>query len=365
MGGAAVFDDARHVVAGADMNGPANPLSSFSLDMLARGAARLRPQQPALADAGAGAGGEAWTFADLSRMATAFGNRLRDAGLPSGARLLVVGVARTGATVAIFGAIHAGFEPVIAPPHWPMQALAGLARACAAAAIAGPTAYGALDGEHLLFETAAATRDIRIVATFGPGTSDGAFDLSPRALARMTQSDDAREAAQDARPRIGFVDPVAPSCRPKFLTQNRLVDNGFAIIEAMRAAAECPIVSLVGPTTMAGFVAGPLAAILAGLEFLQFGPVHASGLAALLERRGRVHLVAPARILPLLAEAGLCDAGALAGLVLIGADFADADLGGIGCPVLRLPAAPVDRLLRDRPLTETGGVSALAAPARR
>jgi hypothetical protein len=343
MGRAPLHEYARNLVeeTGVTAMEPAHPLAAVGLDMLARAACRLRPDGAALTDAGAGAGGETWTFDDVNRMTATFGGWLHDFGLAPGARIVIVGVGRSGAILAILGAIGAGFEPIVVPPSLDARAIGDLANASGAVAIAGPTEFGALDGERLLFEAAALAQDVRIVATFGPGASDGALDLSPRVLARSSPGADHRDGAP-SRPRIGFVSGSATP-RAHFVAQSRLVERGLDLVRSMRFEPGVPILGLMGPASMGGLIGGPIAALLAGLELVQFGPFQAAGLAALLERRGRVHLLAPAAILPRLRHARLLDEGVLAGLLLVERiedRLTTADVDAIGCQCQRLPAMP-------------------------
>ena len=119
MSGSTVSKDSR-------MN-DAHPLSGFGIAMLARGAARLRPERTAVKDAGGDC--EALTFADLDQRAGALGAELASAGLEAHDRIAIAGAATTGTLIAILGTLGAGHSISLVPTHLDANALAAHARA--------------------------------------------------------------------------------------------------------------------------------------------------------------------------------------------------------------------------------------------
>lgn len=272
-----------------------HPLAAFGLDMLARGAARLRGERIALAEAGEGAQAPV-TYRDLDRLTLAFSAHAAECGLKPGERILVVGAARIGVATAILGALGARLEPVIAPAHLTPGALAFLAQSCGATAVVGPTRYGAFDAESAMMEIAASAPDIRILGSLGPGVCDGAVDFSPAGLAE-TIDVAPHGPSRGAPPRIGLVlQPDQKTPRATFLTQSDIVAQALDFASRLRLTAEQPILSTLSPASLAGLVAGPVAALLAGAPLTWFGPFEAKGFVALVDDLAPCHLVAPEAI---------------------------------------------------------------------
>lgn len=290
-----------------------HPLAAFGLDMLARGAARLRGDRPAISEAGPAAAASALTYRDLDRLVVAFAARAIECGLKAGDRVVVLGATRIGAIVAILGSLAAGLEPVIAPAHFSAGALAFLAQSTGATAVFGPTLFGGLDAEQLLLEAAALAPDIRVVGSLGPGVGDGMIDFSQQGLGGGGGSP-ARVHREEA-PRIGLAlraDQRAP--RAAFLTQSAIVAQALDIVAAARMTADRTIVSTLSPASPAGLIAGPVAALLAGAPLVLFGPFDAAGLTLLVDRSAPCHLIAPEAVGESLVRSGFC--GSLASLAL-------------------------------------------------
>ena len=318
------------------MTGP-HPLAAFGLDTVARGAARLRADRVAIMEAGAGADPSPLTYGEFDRLTVAFSAQARACGLLPGERVLIVGAARASVAVAILGAIGAALEPVVAPAHLTPAALAFLAQTTGAAAIMGPTRFGAFDAEKAMMEIAATAPGVRLVGSLGPRESDGAVDFSPAALRAR---DDAQEinAKASAPPRIGLVlAPEQKAPRVVFISQSEIVAIALDFASRLRLNGERPILSTLSPSSLAGLAAGPVAALLVGAPLTWFGPFEADGFIAALEAASPCHLIAPQAIAPDLAAAGLIAPGRLESLSLASrTDAAALPSIGAACPVALL-----------------------------
>ncbi len=284
---------------------PAHPLAAFGLDMLARGAARLRGDRPAIAEAGPGSRADALTYRELDELIAAFAMRAAECGLRPGDRAIIVGAQRIGVVAAIFGALAAGVEPVVAPAHAGPGALAFLAQATGTTALFAPVAFGPLDLEAVMLEAAADAPEIRFIGSLGPGEADGAIDFSPFGLAEVAAATAAPARRADP-PRIGLVvQPDQKAPRATFITQGALVAQGLEVVSALNLRPDRALVSTLSAASLAGLVCGPVAALLSGAPLALFGPFEATGLAALLERNRPATLVAPAALAEDFSAAGL------------------------------------------------------------
>jgi non-ribosomal peptide synthetase component E (peptide arylation enzyme) len=156
-----------------------HPIAAFTLDALTAGAAKLRPDRAALAEAGPGLPTQALKYGGFDRQVRALAQHFTDLGLASGERVLIVTGARTACVVATIAALAAGLEPLLVPVGLEAAELAAVAASSGCVAIAGPTSYAALNLEETLFDAAARSETIRVVATLGPAEADGAIDLAP------------------------------------------------------------------------------------------------------------------------------------------------------------------------------------------
>ncbi len=293
-----------------------HPLAAFGLDTVARGAARLRADRVAFVEAGQGARSEPATYGDFDRLTLAFSGHLRACGIAPGERILIVGAARIGVAVAILGAIGAGVEPVIAPAHLSPAALAFLAQSTGAAALVGPTRYGAFDAEKAMMDTAATAPGIRLVGSLGPGECDGAVDLSPAAL-REPVDRPILHVTTSATPRIGLtLAPEQKAPRVVFLSQSEVVAIALEFASRLRLNGERQILSTLSPASLAGLATGPVAALFFGAPLTWFGPFDAQGFIETLDKAGPCHLIAPETIAADLAAAGLIAPGRLESLSL-------------------------------------------------
>lgn len=284
---------------------PAHPLAAFGLDMLARGAARLRADRPAVAEAGAGAIAEALSYRELDRTIAAFAARAAECGLRPGDRAIVVGAQRISVVSAIFGILAAGAEPVVAPAHLGPGALAFLAQATGATALFAPVAFGALDLETIMLEAAADAPEVRFIGSLGPGEADGAIDFSVRGLEGLAATTGAPARRADP-PRVGLViQPDQKAPRASFVAQGALVAQGLEIVSALDLRPDRALVSTLSPASLAGLVCGPIAALLSGAPLALFGPFDTAGLAGLLQRSRPATLVAPSALADDFGAAGL------------------------------------------------------------
>ena len=90
-----------------------------------------------------------------------------------------------------------------------------------------------------------------------------------------------------------------------------------AFVDQLKLAGGDLVVSLLTPTSPAGFLAGVLAPLQSGADLVWQAPFSARRLAELLGERGPAHLVAPAAIAPALGAAGLLGVDGVATLTLI------------------------------------------------
>jgi hypothetical protein len=314
-----------------------HPLAAFGLDTVARGAARLRADRVAILEAGPGASSTPTTYGEFDRLTLAFSAHARACGLIPGERVLIVGATRIGVAVAILGAIGAGLEPVIAPAHLSPATLAFLAQSTGAAAIVGPTRFGAFDAEKAMLEIAATAPGVRLVGSLGPGECDGAVDFSPAGLCDPVDAN-AFGAKPATPPRIGLVlAPEQKAPRVVFVSQSEIVAIALNFASRLRLNAERPILSTLSPASLAGLATGPVAALLVGAPLNWFGPFEAQSFVAALEAAGPCHLIAPEAIAADLAAAGLIAPGRLESLSLSTRDGeAPPPAIGAACPVALL-----------------------------
>lgn len=280
---------------------PQHPLGAYGLDMLARGAARLRGGRLAVAEHGAGAVAASLLYRDLDALALGFAARARECGLAPGARALIVGANRVGVVVALVGALAAGLEPALAPAHVEAPALSALARETGAASLFGALDYGEADWEGVLFEAAASAPEVRVVGALSAGAGDMA-DFSPAALAGAHF-----QASYAQRPpRIGLA-RLDGEPRVDYFQQSALVAEALGLIAQLALSSETPIVATLSPASRGGLVAGTVAALLSGAPLHLFGPFEGARLMATLEALEGACLVAPAEALDDFADAGALD----------------------------------------------------------
>jgi acyl-CoA synthetase (AMP-forming)/AMP-acid ligase II len=287
-------------------------LAPYSLDTLLAGAARLRPQTIAFADRR-----RACSYSAAASQVAALARLFVDCGLQEGERLLFVGGAEISLVTGLIAALRAGFEPVLAPLDLGLDALSAYANAVNAAALIAPTDYGELKPLETCFQAAAAVASIRLVATLGPSEIDGAVDLSPEAVLRFAAAhpDNGLERGKPAPapPRIVTLD--RRTHKPVAHEQATLMAASFDFSARAEIGRTTPILSTLPPTSFAGLVAGPFAALLSGARLYLHGPFAADDFMRCREQAGNAHLVVPAAIAPDLCNAAILDGLASAVLV--------------------------------------------------
>jgi len=275
--------------------------AAYSLDTLISGAARLRPQALALADRTA-----AVPFDLLAGQATALARLMMDCGLRPGDRILLTGGADASLVIAIIAALRGGFEPALAPLDLDASDLSAYARAINAAALAGPSDYGAPIAPETYLAAAASAPSIRFVATLGPQEIDGTVDFSTPAVLRYAagRSDmslDRREAFN--APRIITFDRGRKV--PVVHNQATLMAAGLDFIALASVGRETPILSTLPPTSFAGLVTGPLAALLSGTTLYLEGPFEVESFLKRFDAIDHAHLILPRAVAADFAQAGL------------------------------------------------------------
>jgi hypothetical protein len=300
-------------VSEADALARKHPISAFSLDALTSGAAKLRPDRVALAEAGPDAPTEVLTYGAFAAQVGAVAQHLRLLGLAPGERILILAGARAACIVTAIAALAAGLEPLLVRIGFDGPQLAAIAASAGCAAIAGPTWYGELNLEETLLEAAARSETIRLVATLGPGEADGAVDLAPERL-----PGDAGKLpfpAPDLRPRIGTLNVRNEAV---FHEQSALLAAALDLVGKAEIAAGSHLLSTLAPASFASLVAGPVASLLSGAPLTLFGPFEAARFLALLDCAEPHHCIVPAAILPDMAEAGLLRDSVLASVIAVG-----------------------------------------------
>ncbi|MFZ1960040.1 MAG: AMP-binding protein [Methylovirgula sp.] len=310
----------------------------YSLDTLVTGAARLRPETTALADRT-----RACSYAAFATDVAALARLLVDCGLQPGERLLILGGAEISLLTTLVAALRAGFEPALAPLDLGVAELSAYARGVNAAALIGPSEYGDLKLADAYFEVAAAVHSIRLVATLGPGEVDGAVDLRHAAIARYAAAhpDNGLERGKPAPAPARIVTLDRRRGASVAHEQATLMAASFDFGARAAIGRETPVLSTLPPTSFAGLVAGPFAALLSGAALHLHGPFAADDFLKCRARAGHAHLVVPAAIASELAGAGILDG--LASAVLVSRLAADDEYAppppfACPCPLIDLYA---------------------------
>ena len=123
--------------------------------------------------------------------------------------------------------------------------LVAIAAAANCTAIVGASSYAEIDLEEVLFETAARSETIRIVATLGPGAADGAIDLAPE---RLSLRDAKLSVAADHRPRIGT---LSTQNQPIFHEQGALLSAALEFVGKAEIGAGSRLLSTLAPASFA------------------------------------------------------------------------------------------------------------------
>jgi hypothetical protein len=316
----------------ADALARKHPIAAFRLDALAAGAAKLRPEHVALAEAGPDGPLRSVSYGEFDSQVRACSQHLRDLGLAPDERILILSGARAACLVLSMAALAAGLEPLLAPIGLASAQLASIAASARCVMIVGPTSYGELNLEETLFEAAAHSETIRFVATLGPSQADGAIDFAPERLPVA----DAKLApvGSEIRPRIGTLNGQR---EPVFHEQSALLAAALDLVGKAEIAAGAHLLSMLAPASFASLVTGPVASLLSGATLTLLGPFDAASFLAFLDRNEPSHCVVPAAILPEMAQAGLFRKGVLASAIAVARDETMIALSG-ECPLIEVHA---------------------------
>ena len=244
------------------------------------------------------------TAAQAVCRAARLASHLRLGGLRRGERVLIVAGAQAEAIVALAGVLRAGLEPVLASCGMNPVELATFARVSDAAALIGPSRYGALDLGDLYLSAAAIADSVRGVLTQGPTLIDGAVDVSFEALDGPPMPDDLHGANAEM-PTIATL--AGPKLAPRLIIHRQAALLGAALSLVERAQINPPqrLLSLLPPASLAGLVGGPFAALAGASRLVLHGPFRAARFLAhcdageprASDRPDRaIHLLAPAEI---------------------------------------------------------------------
>ena len=165
---------------------------------------------------------------------------------------------------------------------------------------------------------------IRLLATLGPGEVDGAVDLSAASVLRYaaTHRDDGLERGKPAPAPPQIITLDRRRLKPVAHAQTTLMAAGLDFVARAEIGRATPILSTLPPTSFAGLVAGPFAALLSGATLHLHGPFAADDFLKTRDRAGHAHLVVPAAIAPDLVGAAILEG--LASMVLVSRLSADA-----------------------------------------
>lgn len=302
-----------------------DPFELGGLDALLTTAVRSSPHTVLFADDAGDVGA-----AVLARRVRALAERFRLSGLRRGERVLIVAGAQVQTLAAIVAAVRAGLEPALARPGLGAVELAAHAGAAQAAALIGPSFYGEPIGETYL--SAAALADtIRLIATHGAAPTDGALDISAAALDASSEPPDA-ETGEPLLEMPLIATFAGPGEAPRLVShrQAALFADALSLVEQARINPSRAILSLLSPSSRAGLVAGPFAALVGASKLVLHGPFDSATLLGRLDAEPGIHLVAPAAI----GEALSADALAAApGSLILVSRFVDSEAFALPAPL--------------------------------
>ena len=229
--------------------------------------------------------------------------QISQCGLKPGERILLVTGANLRSLAVLFAALRAGLEPALVPCGLGPVELAAYARVADAVALAGPTHYGALALGDAYLSAAALSETIRLVATLGPATVDGAADFSSSVRAAVSVPGPTRLDVEAAV----IVTFEGPAAAPAAVAhrQTSLFAAALALIDQARINPTKPILSTIVPASLAGLVAGPFAALIGASGLVLHGPFESRAFLAAYDAAPDAHLVAPAEVGPLLRNAAM------------------------------------------------------------
>ena len=265
------------------------------LDALLATAARTSPETVLAAD-----DADAVTAEALARRARVLAARFRLSGLRRGERLLIVAGAQVQTLVTIAAAVRAGLEPALVRPGLDAIELAAHAAAAQAAALIGPAFYGEALGETYL-SAAALTDSVRLIATHGAEPVDGALDVSAAALDASSATPDEEAEGALEMPLIATFAGTGATLRLVSHRQATLFADALSLVEQAHINPTRRILSLLPPSSRAGLIAGPFAALVGASALVLHGPFRAAAFLAHLDAEPGAHLVAPIAVGTLLA----------------------------------------------------------------
>ena len=246
------------------------------------------------------------TTGDVARRVGRLAALFRHAGFFPGERVLVVAGATVEAFVALVAVLRAGLEPaLLAPGPGPVE-IAAHARAAGAVALLGPSHYGALELGESYLSAAALAEQVRMIATLGPEPVDGGVDVSFARLDAMVDVVDPGEAPDRAEPPM-IVTFHGPPTSPTAVAhrQATLLADALSLVEQAHINPSAPLLSTLPPTSLAGLVAGPCAALLGASRLVLHGPFDAARFLAACDGAPGYHLVVPAAAGALLQDGSL------------------------------------------------------------
>ena len=246
---------------------------------------------------------------------------LKSSGVAPGERVMIVAGAQTAAIVALAAVLKIGAEPALVPCGLGPVELAAHARVAGAVALIGPSSYGTLQLGDAYLSTAAIVDTIRVLATQGPDTIDGAADLSVKALASSQAV--AHNVIGDPQEHAFIATFQGPSSTPTLILhrQAALFADALSLVENARINPSKRLVSTLPPATMAGLVAGPFAALVGASSLLLHGPFDGRRFLAACDAEPGAHVVTPCAMGPAFDDKRLSDG--LGSLILV-SRFADA-----------------------------------------
>lgn len=325
-------------------DGASEPFASNGLDALLATAAKNAPDTVLIRDDASAA-----TGADLQRRTCRLASSLRLAGLRPGERVLIVAGAQTASIVCLIAALRAGLEPALTRCGLDPVELAAHARSANASAIVGPSVYGGVSFGDLYLSAAAIAESVRLIATHGPDSIDGAIDISAEVLDALPDPPDEPAHHQPAM----IATFQGPASSPTLIRhrQASLLADALSLAEQARIAPSRRIVSTLPPATLAGLVAGPFATLIGASSLVLHGPFDARRFLAVCDEEPGFHLVVPAAVGELYDDPRL--AADVTSLILL-SRFADAGayepLSALVCerPIVDLYAFGEDTVLAQR-----------------
>jgi acyl-CoA synthetase (AMP-forming)/AMP-acid ligase II len=258
------------------------PFDHFDIDHLLTGAARLRPQHNALSDTD----GAQMSFAQLHLSCNAFAAALHEAGLQSGDRLLVLAPARLAVVVALLGGLRAGIDVVMAPHHAAPDSIIALCQTLQPQALMAPSHWNDEDMIAVLFQAAALTRSVRLVASLDKAY-EGAALFAPDHLSPSLASPHPTALTK------AHIITCGKDMQPHRHEQKLLIAAALDYVSRAHIGMRQKIFNLLHPTSLAALVSGPIASLIAGATLMLQSDFEAQTFLHCLEQNGPLHLVAP------------------------------------------------------------------------